>query len=548
MKKTISLFWTSQMENDIKESIDNYWSNYLTDSLISNYDNINKEYQIAVANYKKGHSKFKYGLLIFLGLPLSLITIIPFYWAYKKFKYLKTNKDMLEGVIEEKGNEKLLIHRKILSGFNINELEDISLNKIGYKNMGPITQNLVDEIKSLSLFEYNDSRTNPYRTSWGIYEDNKIVISSSKQEWVTYMEEYSGSIQVPYTYYDSQGRPMTGYKTIVAYYSHPAQEINYENTYYTFMESCSSLEFKFNKPLRWFFSRKSDKSKAAFENSKFDNLADWKYNNDAQMRMIFTPLGQENYVNEIAHIGDKKIPERYRFCKDKSFFYNLDSFNSSEEASNIVANWTYKFINDYSIDLYDYKKYVDDAILLSTYSKFESMIYLWMIPIFKSEDHSSIIKRYNDSFKANKKIENSFVPYHIFNKIFRHKSVVADTDTFHKLMNVEELKSSGNKIFVGDFVGISFNKVEKIKYVYTQGHSVPVKYIDYIKVKGKSKLVYSFVGNKNVNKVKEILHDCNFPIKFSNGFISSVYDEKISDSNLNKFSEILKEINKIDAE
>lgn len=386
-----SLFWTKNIENEIKESVDNYFNSCLSDSLISNYTKINNEYLEAVKAYKAGHNKIRYSLLAFLGLPLSFITIIPFYWTFKKFKNLRTNKINLESVVTEKGEKKLLFNRSFVSTIDFDKLENDGLEKISYKEMGPITKNLIDEIESLSMFEYETERTVPYNTSWGIFDNNKIIINASKQSWVTSYKEYSGSIQVPYTYTDSDGRNKTGYKTITAYYTHPVEEIINENISYAFMESCSSLEFKYIKQLG-LFSKKSDKSKSDFENPKFNKMVDWSYNNEAQMRMIFTALGQENYVNEIEHIKSKEIPLRYHFCKEKSFFYNKDGIDDSELLDNRLKAIIHNFTNNYNDNIDNFKKGVSIAIEESIYSKFESLIYLWMVPIFQSEDHSLIIK------------------------------------------------------------------------------------------------------------------------------------------------------------
>lgn len=537
-KKNKSLFWTKEMDEKFKESVDNFWKNCLSDSLINKYNEVNSKYLEANKSYKLGHNKVKYGFLKFLGLPLSFIVIIPFYWAWKKYKKLNQNKLNLEEILKKCGENKLLVNHEIISKIDFDKLEADVLKTINYKNMGPINQNLIDEIKSLSLFDYEDERNNPFRTSWGIFEENKIVINNFNQKWETYMKEYSGSITVTREYINREGRIDYRHEVITAYYSHPAEKIYYGETYYTFMESCSSLELRFIKPLNKLFSKKSDKSKASFENPKFDKLADWEYNNDTQIRMLFSILAQENFVKEIEYIKDDSIPNRYRFCKDKSFFYNLDDVESSEKLLNKVRDSVRYFSNDYSIELDSFKNIINKASFDSLYAKFESMIYLWMIPLFKSEDHSLSIKRCYDNIAKNGLKLNKLISYYIYNTIFRHKAVIGDIDTFHKIIDVQEKKVNKSKVYITTFKGTSFNKHKKIKYIWTRGHNVPVEYVDYIKTEGLAYL--ACIELKNIKN--DIPLDNN--IRISNNILSMISNDEISNKEIEKLIDIKNKLEK----
>lgn len=142
-----------------------------------------------------------------------------------------------------------------------------------------------------------------------------------------------------------------------------------------------------------------------------------------------------------------------------------------------------------------------------------------------------------DKFTKKADISNSLISYYIINKLFRHKVAIADTDSFNKLIGTSGNKILNQQIFTSNFIGISFKKVKKVKYVWTQGHEVPVEYIDYIPVKAKSNIIYSYVGNVDIDP--SIINES---LKISNGFISKVSRNSFDDNEYHEFAQLVKSL------
>lgn len=531
MKK--SIFWSKEISNQICDYINKNLEKYISESLLSEYNDINDNFLQADRIYKKNHNEKKYRFMRCVVIPISYLTIIPFYWAYKKYLSMRKNRISLEKNLEEVGKIKLDVHKKILNMIDFQKIENDILEKIiKFKEMGPITNNLIDEIKELKAFEFEGENTNPYCTSWSIFDDNKIVINHTRQIITSYAKKYFGSVKKK----DSDN-------SVSASFYYPVYEIKHENTYYTLMESCSSLRFKFNKKRNLKF-KKDDYQKADFENLKFNDLVEWDYNNETQMRMVFTPLAQENYVKEIENLNqtnDEDIPKKYQFCKDKSFFYNLDDIDKSEILYNKINNIKYIFSSNYYTDINSLKENISKAINESIYSKFESLIYLWMIPIFKSEDHSSIIKKNMKLSKMNKGVSNPLVSYYLFNKVSKYNINGVSTQYFNKLIKTNNHKVLKEEIFESKFIVKTFSPTPKVTYVRKEEYNIPIEYIDYIPLEDNANIIYSFVGE--VNDINEILLE--YPdIKYANGFICKTSKNSHSKEQLLEFSKIIKKIKK----
>ena len=71
--------------NQIFEESSNSW---IQDEYLTLYSDAEQKYLKTESNYKKNHNKVLYGFFCCLFLPLSLITIIPFYWVYKGYLLL----------------------------------------------------------------------------------------------------------------------------------------------------------------------------------------------------------------------------------------------------------------------------------------------------------------------------------------------------------------------------------------------------------------------------------------------------------------------------
>lgn len=119
-----SLFWSKDKNKRIEVEVNNYLDKCLSNEIISKYNETNKEYLKPLETYKKNHNKF-FIVFLYFYFVLSLIIIFSFYWAYKKFKELKLNKDALKNNIENKGNEKLNVSKTMIKMIDFSKLEDI---------------------------------------------------------------------------------------------------------------------------------------------------------------------------------------------------------------------------------------------------------------------------------------------------------------------------------------------------------------------------------------------------------------------------------------
>lgn len=96
---------------------------------------------------------------------LSFILIIPIYWAYKKFKFLKINKEKLKGEIDICKLEKA--KNKLMEEINISILIDKCYDVFQFQEQVPITKELLKKMNYKSNFFdiHCSENSNPYRTS-----------------------------------------------------------------------------------------------------------------------------------------------------------------------------------------------------------------------------------------------------------------------------------------------------------------------------------------------------------------------------------------------
>lgn len=545
--------------NQIFEESSNSW---IQDEYLTLYSNAEQKYLKTESNYKKNHNKVLYGFFCCLFLPLSLITIIPFYWVYKKFKALRKNKNDLLSKVDEALNEKSIVHNKIINSIDFNEIFNQYKNVIKYQHCGPIVQKLIDMMQELSLFDLStaNNEINPYTTSWSIIDENKIALHIAKQHHKWFNKTYSGSKTVYYQEYDSSSKStVTRSEVVTAYYTHPAIDINDTCKTYTFMESCSNLEFNYDGKSGKFRSSRYNKRNnySPLENKKFDDEINWSRNDEVQFRMVFTPLAQENYLLESNNAKD--INDSLKWSKWKCFMTNQHTIKRDDLLFfKFIKKPIDKFSNNAKLSLKDFKTSIHDSIISYYYSIYSNANYIWMLSLMQSENHNTII---NNVLSENKIIRNNYnlFGFNILNQMLKKDVIKADTNTFH-MMNKFNLIDENNQIAEIEFEGITYDMIEKVTYISTYAPaagrmvSVPVHYIDYIEKRGTG-YTYSIVLDYKNN----YFYDNHNNIKFSNNkefdFKMQELKEKYQDVVMfngivsifsqNKNSEIINDLRKI---
>lgn len=513
------------------------------------------EYEDSKINYAINHRSFLY-FLVCLGLFFSFILIIPFYWNLKKYKEMREIKDHFQNEINLAFNNLISAKKDWVSLINYeNWIEEI-YKLLSYKQMGPITQELVDLmngwVPSDNPLSFNKNY-NPFNTQWSIWNDRVIIINASKQVRETEMKTYSGSITVP-RYYYVNGEPRVSYTTITAYYDHPYTSVYNQNiTNFAFMQSCTDLNF--------YPTKKSNKH-TQLENPEFNKICGWEYNNPVQFRMIFTPSKQESFVNEYI-ANNHMIAEEDYLWKTSNFCYNDCDLlqNKFEETIHNCLEIVDDFTSNDSLNYDHFLNELWQTSELYTYSTYLSIKFLFTTPIFLSENQKTII---NNSQTYN---YFDYCPYFIWQNVLQMPIVKLDSECFNELVNSNKIFNTNiNKSVMN---GTSYKYIEKVINIKKSGHKVPVKYIDCIptnvkfdtyycpfdnsKIKLNSKFKYldSKLSENAKNKIMDIVEEImnnKYIIAIENGFIAltcesrlnKLDDYKIKDW-INKIESIIKE-------
>lgn len=526
-------FWQTNLVPKINDLNNNFVNELQNNSSYISYCQAQNDYYDSLKKYEIEHNSILY-FFVCLGLFFSLILIIPFYWNWKMFKKLKNNKDHLLKIIDEQSKE--CRTKTIEFAKNINLIDYISgiKNLISLKRIGPITSELVNEIKQWSLFNLNfNEEINPHGTSWCVWDNNKIVIEQSQQSCIWTTRTYSGSITVPHTIWTSEG-PKTSYETITRYYSHPYVEIENKNIqHFAFMKSCEDLEFQYlgKKVIKLHLSHK----KAKLENDEFDSNFKWNYNNGAQFRMIFTPHKQEIFMNEY-HLNNNHVSNSDALYKTSSFLYN--NFNLCEQNHEVLLTLDLNkiidnFSNDPNLDFKWLTNSIHKCINSYVYKLFESTKHLWTTPIMYSENHKNIIN------KAISKNYCDYYPYYILNNVIKSPIIKKDTNCFNFLLSNETcLQNSNFTIYNSKFQGTSYSYTKKIKTI----SGVPIEYIDCVPNKKIFNfyfipIKYTFI-NENIkvqNQIIELKKSSGLEIYIDNNFIVIIPNKNISLEKINEF-------------
>ncbi len=490
-------YWEDNIATEIETKLNEYISNSIDDSLIQERQFLFNEFQEANKRYKNDHNKFLYFVIILLIiLVFFLFVLFPLFFPLnKKFKVLKEKKDKLLEDIAVSKRQVLDVNKKIVNSIKIKPLvKDIIVNKLHYTNYGYISDELINTISSLSTFDLkNTEEENTFNSSWGIFNNN-IVIIHAKQKHSIFNKTYTGSTRVSY-YSDGELK----YETVTASYDHPCVKIDKKETMWCFSEYTENLTFKFVKYYsnKWYDKKRKKITSISFENTQFEAHYRWSWNDDQQIRMVFTPYFQENFL---AITNSSNPPDNFKLKKIKSFYsseyiakYNNHFLSWLPAMSNFSTNINWNFEK--------FTKGVVEDVKSFIYDKYLELSFMTIIPIIQSEDQSHLVNYIFNLQKQNKQNCSELKVHYILNEILNVPLFKLDTDTMHYPTNIN-FYNYGFPITVINLSAYSYNMVNKVEYVSANGPngmvSVPVDYVDYIRQDQEGTLAYMEIDNKDL--------------------------------------------------
>lgn len=501
-----SKYWNEHLAPRYQEVYDQNHDAWFDDSLTQNLTECELELKEADKEYKTKHNKFTYWLLMWIGLPLSFLLIIPAYWAWTKFKELRNNKNQLLKVIAEKKEKKLAVHKEIMNTLPYHEIEQQFSEIIPYQPMGTIPQSLIQQLQANSLFDLQglDISHNTYNSNWAILDHNKIVINSADQSHRRYMKTYTGSVSVPYCDKDGNAASVV----VSASYSHPAYEIIAMMKSYFFMQSCSNLEFEYAGKSNALKAKHYNKKNnyASLENSEFEKAFKWERTDDLQFRMVFTPYTQEQFL---ANVNKKDVTSQYKWEKIGPFFGNQLANPTYVGAQDCYVYADYKFASDPYQTLENLKNDIFKSITDYYYDLFKDFNYYWLTTILQSEDHSVMI---HDAYQGDilsgdtDDLATHLFFHYVLNRILK-QSIISrpEIGTFNSLFSgvCEKLDLEiPYQLYRAPMNGLTYDLIPKVHYesVYCPQANryveVPIKYIDYISAKDEIQVIAGYVPTK----------------------------------------------------
>ncbi len=547
-------YWDNNLSKEIEDNLNSYLEQIIN-PLKSEF--LTKQNNLVEANqsFKKNHNEFLYALTA-IAIPFGLILLIfPGIWLIKKFRMMKKNKNNLKAKINECEQEQLETNLKIINTIDLVNLYNTFLYKyLNFYNCGPISSTLINTIKSLSSFYLESSDYfNTLNTHWGVFNNNIVINYNNQKHWMG-KKTYHGSttIYVPVKTNNGSG---TVAKTVSASYTHPYPEFYRNNEMWCFSEYCDNLEFNYESFHRNKLFDKKKKSSSPLENQKFEKSFSWTWNDDTQIRMVFTPWFQETYLK----MTNNQEPKKWlQLRKIKSFFgtnFQLKEINNNN-LNYCKPLLQFKTDPAYSFDLFksDIRKIFIDRL----FEYFCALSFMTIIPVIQTEDQINIINQVLQQQKSKKEaIDISLESHYVLNEVLDMPLFRLDTDTFHIFDN--QNFNFKQKYIIVPVTAYSFKKIPKVYYESVSTEvglvTVPIRYDDFIKHNKNGWLIYGRtlpnislydsiqnITNVDKNKIKKIVslansiaQDC-YQNKFviRNGFFALLIDNEDSLNNVQK--------------
>lgn len=400
----------------------------------SKYLAAQKDYNKAVQNYKVNHSPFKYGLIIFCLFFSWLGFIVLWFKNYAYYKKLKENKLALLKQIEVTKEKCLIASEAYANEIDIIDFVKDVYDLLKFQEVGPINQYLYHNIMENNGLDLTCSNTiNPYQSSWGIWDKNKIVFNMNMQETITTMRTYTGSTVVSSTYDDENS-----ITSLTATYDYPFSDvIIYHNRYFAYMHACERLNFKFNNESKL---KSLTSKKQKLENDEFNRVFKFDYDDEIQYRMVFTPHKQEIMINE--YQLNNKILLEDELNKSGPYLYTNYSTPTSLDTLIADANELLtKFKTNADFDILKYLKELGDVFYYGLQDLFKALKHLFTTPIMYSENHKTMInnalKDYSYEF---------YLPHYILNKVIKEEIIHYDSPCFNEIKSNTTIKLNKDEL------------------------------------------------------------------------------------------------------
>lgn len=530
-------FWLTNLEDcyqNFYKDIENYAFTLAKDKEISK---AKAEYNKANINYEQKHSETKLGFARFCLYFTWIAFIIP--WIFNLIWYLnllKNKRELLEK-IEEARAKYLWCKQDFVDEFDINEYLDSVFDLLDYQEGGPINQKLIDDVLHHDLVNLDfSSDFNPYKTSWGIWNNNKIVFDLCVQEHVKMQRVYT------LTSDDYQLNNGTLYSTnsstpsTIATFTHEFCDVyNHPSKYYAYIKSCSNLK------LKYLDKKKDNKSiQGRLENEEFNKAFNFEYNDPVQYRMIFTPHKQEIMVNEFKSNGNVVEPEDQLNKIGSFLFTNYEDLGLLDVIKENINNELENFATDSEIGLGYFLFKLEQNVADYFKIAFKSLKHLFTSPIMYSENHKTII----DKVKNNSEYLDKYLPHYILNNVIQEEIIHHDSPCFNEVIKNEAIPYEHFTLYHCVMDGLSYiheihtADVNPNSGVVGTYNTVPIEYIETIPDHKEMEFFYTFIHR---TKQRKRYIDADTLINQLSEKAAMKFDDLIADMEQNNLDVYLKE-------
>ena len=441
---------------------------------------------------------------------------------------------------------------KILSNLNPKYfVKNFLKRELLYYGDYAIDHNFLKTTNLLNRIDFSNGQfTNMYTSSWGFFNNNIVInksllINNEKESFVN-ENTINKSNAFANENFKKEWTNKTSYEHDRGYLFF---DINIYHSLFALTNVLNNLEFNYRLINK-------DKSDMNFENSKFNKLYQWDFNNESKIRMVMTPWFMEKYL-EINNFNSP-AKENYQLNLTKGLLYTnvlikqnqLSMINNSESFLDFL-------INNISLENFKNNLYEDVKSILK--DRYEQLSFLTIIPIIYSEDQKDIYNKLmkNRLCQSIDVLNEDFCePYFIINEVMNFvlsSNYIKNDIHIHQFIKENILNLIFNKVsfslyYIGEcpktqnFIKkISRHiKIENQKYnlIYTRIKSQDIYYYFF------PSNIYSNTNLKEKSKIDKILNEiCSlYKIKYfviDDGYLSILMDVDISDS---KFYNLLCEI------
>lgn len=478
---------------------------------------------------------------VFISIALTIVK--------RKFKAIVTTKHSADSIATDIRNECYKDLEKLNdflanNTFGIREkLIEESFPNIKFNKL-LTTKSLSSIIANYGLHVHSDPETSTVAIKHGSFWGYPfIILSNIVHSWGS--RTYVGTLTITWTEtkYGINGKPRTVTRTQVlrAEINKPAPFWNKNTKLYFANPVCDKLSFsrrpgsieklsekEFEKRIKKFES-----GAAKLEKEMSKNNPEFTIGNNAKFEMSFNALDRNDEVQFRELFSPDAQVQMVKLLRDNSIGFG-DSFSfSKREKINIISG---SFLNQDILEAgtslllgFDYEK-MRNVFVEQNARYFKGLFFafapLMTIPLYQEQPTQPIDNT------TTKNVYNSYAPYMqqevILNRLvdkFKHP----ESET-HSILKTELIESNMNFDVLGVNV-FSYKKVPRIKYVPMLGrdgniHEVPVKWIEYIRVKKSSTTTIRWATDEEEAKKTYEKKDENILTELKEELFDEVDDNK----------------------